>query len=78
MFFNSFFRDAGFDDNYFQYEYEQPNQNVDTQSLYTILGLEKNATEEQIRKAYLQLAKKYHPDKGGDQRKVNSIQFNSL
>lgn len=70
MFFNSFFRDAGFADNYFQYEYEQPKQNADTEGLYAILGLDKTATEEQIRKAYLQLAKRYHPDKGGDQKKV--------
>ncbi|MBP6334242.1 MAG: J domain-containing protein [Bacteroidia bacterium] len=30
---------------------------------YKILGLEKNATPDQIRKAFRELAKKYHPDK---------------
>lgn len=29
---------------------------------YEILGIEKNATQEQIKKAYRTLAKKYHPD----------------
>ncbi|EOS24808.1 hypothetical protein C804_05056 [Lachnospiraceae bacterium A4] len=29
---------------------------------YKILGIEKQATEEQIKKAYRKLAKKYHPD----------------
>ena len=36
-------------------------------NLYDILGVSKDAPKDEIRKAYLKLAKKYHPDKtGGD------------
>ena len=33
---------------------------------YKILGVEKNATQQEIRKAYRKLAKKYHPDLNKD------------
>ena len=33
------------------------------ESLYLLLGLDKSATPEQIKKTYRKLALKYHPDK---------------
>lgn len=33
---------------------------------YSVLGLERNATQSQIKKAYFDLAKKYHPDTTGN------------
>jgi molecular chaperone DnaJ len=40
---------------------------------YKILGISRNASEEEIKKAFHQLAHKYHPDKGGDEKKFKEI-----
>ncbi len=41
---------------------------------YKILGVEKNATESDIKKAFSKLAHKYHPDKqGGDEAKFKEV-----
>ena len=40
---------------------------------YSILGLDRNASPEDIKKAYRKLAVKHHPDKGGDQEKFKEI-----
>lgn len=40
---------------------------------YKILGISRNATQEEIKKAFHRLAHKYHPDKGGDTKKFKEI-----
>lgn len=41
---------------------------------YNILGVAKDATGDEIKKAYRKLASQYHPDKGGDTKKFQEIQ----
>lgn len=41
---------------------------------YDVLGLNKNASQDEIKKAYRNLSKKYHPDRnGGDETKFKEI-----
>jgi curved DNA-binding protein CbpA len=40
---------------------------------YQILGVPEDADEETIKKAFRELAKKYHPDRGGDAEKFKKI-----
>ena len=44
-----------------------------TFKLYESLGLDRNASPEQIKSAYRKLAMQNHPDKGGDAEKFKEI-----
>jgi len=46
---------------------------VDTEEYYDILGVGKDATQKELRKAYLKLSLKHHPDKGGDVEEFKKI-----
>ena len=46
----------------------------DTTEMYKILGVDKKATDAEIKKAYRKLAVKNHPDKGGDVEEFKKIQ----
>lgn len=48
-----------------------------TRSFYSVLGLKSNASQKEIRAAYLELCKKYHPDKFGDSKESN-LQFQKI
>jgi len=50
-----------------------PPEDVDTEKFYTTLGIEKEAKQQDIKKAYRKAAMKHHPDKGGDEAKFKEI-----
>jgi molecular chaperone DnaJ len=43
-------------------------------NLYDTLGVAKNASADEIKKAYRKLAREHHPDQGGDEAKFKEIQ----
>ena len=43
-------------------------------NLYEELGLKKNATKSEIKSSYRSLAKKHHPDAGGEKERFLAIQ----
>lgn len=51
----------------------QPEKEIDTEKFYKIVGVEKNATLDEIKKAFKKQALKQHPDKGGDVEKFKEL-----
>ena len=41
---------------------------------YSILGVDKTASDAEIKSSYLKLARKHHPDRGGDTSLFQEIQ----
>ena len=50
----------------------------DKKDYYEVLGVQKDATEEQIRKAYKKLALRWHPDKNPDNKKEAEEKFKEI
>lgn len=61
---------GGFGDDFPGMRRGGPREKVDNERLYKVLGVDKDASEDQIRKTYRKLAMVNHPDRGGDPEKV--------
>lgn len=48
----------------------QPKKEIDNTKYYNLLGINKEATSDEVKKAFRKIAIKEHPDKGGDPEKV--------
>lgn len=44
-----------------------------TKDYYSVLGVDRKASKDEIKKAFRKLAQKHHPDKGGDESKFKGI-----
>ena len=40
---------------------------------YSTLGIERNASQEEIKQAFRKLAREHHPDRGGDEAKFKQL-----
>ncbi len=60
----------------------QSNDSINIDDSYAVLGLEQNATLDEIKTAYRSLAKKYHPDKvrqlKSEDKKKAEIKFRQI
>jgi DnaJ family protein A protein 2 len=53
----------------------KPKKDVDTTKYYKVLGVDKNASKDDIKKAYRTLVRTKHPDKGGSEEEFQEIQL---
>jgi DnaJ family protein A protein 2 len=58
---------------FFNFNNNNPNKNVDNKKYYEILEVDSNASNEEIKKSFRTKAMKFHPDRGGDPDKFKEL-----
>ena len=53
--------------------FNQGNKKVDNNKFYNSLGVQKNASNDEIKKAYRKKAMEHHPDRGGNEETFKEI-----
>lgn len=66
---------SGFDFGSHGHHSSREAKEVDNDEFYDILKVDKNASIPEIKKSFRKLAKKHHPDKGGDEEKFKEMQL---
>ena len=51
---------------------------AEKEDYYKVLGVEKTATDEELKKAYRRMAKKYHPDANPDNKEAAEAKFKQI
>lgn len=51
---------------------------ADKRDYYEVLGVNKNATDDEIKSSFRKLAKKYHPDANQDNKKEAEAKFKEI
>lgn len=72
-FFEQFEGGGGGGHRHGHHQRSQARKKVDTQKYYDIIGVKKDATPKELKKAYRKKAMKCHPDRGGDQDKFKEL-----
>ena len=73
-FFPGFGDDDDFPGFFGGFEKPKPKKDVDTTKYYKVLGVDKTASQDEIKKVYKKLVRTKHPDKGGDPKEFQEIQ----